>query len=192
MKNKILFLLSFFLLLPLHLQCMKRCREEITESSSSSLATSKPLTIQELEEKHQEQYACIERNQIGSVYLGYPHNQTLWSLILKSDTYNLRTEKFAITCNGYSLLGIAALLSQKKIDSDDIINYHQVIKKLIQHRFEPTENDQELAFLLKYKKCAPSISHIRLLIQHSLTFTLPQEIINYIALLIFKTEKSLF
>ena len=171
---------------------MKRSLE-MMESSSTTLSTTKPLTIQELEEKHQEKYKCIKSSQIGYLYLTYPYNPSIWSLILKSDTYNLRKEKFAITCNGYSLLGIAALLSQKRIDCDNIINYKHAIKKLLDLRFEPTKDDKEVVFLIKYSNCAPSIIQRMWLLQHSpCTVQTPQEVMNYISLLMFTTEKSLF
>ncbi|HLJ31818.1 MAG TPA: hypothetical protein VKU36_05240 [Candidatus Babeliales bacterium] len=171
---------------------MKRSLE-MMESSSTTLSATKPLTIKDLEEKHQEKYKCIKSSQIGYLYLNYPYNPSIWSLILKSDTYNLRREKFAITCNGYSLLGIAALLSQKRIDCDNIINYKHAIKKLFDFDFRPTKDDKEVVFLIKYSNCASSIIQRILLFQHSpFAMQIPKEVIHYISSLMFKTEKSLF
>ena len=171
---------------------MKRSLE-MMESSSTTLSITKPLTIEELEKKHQEKYKCIKSNQIGFLYRTYPHNPSIWSLILKSDTYTLRRDQFTIICNGYSLLGIAALLSDKRIAFDNIINYKHVIKKILELDFKPTDDDEELAFLIKYKKCAPSIIQTICLFQHlPLTIQIPKEITRYISLLMFKTEKSLF
>jgi hypothetical protein len=201
MRNKDLFLLPLFLLLPTATQCMEPIKE---------ITVVKPKTMQEIRD---------DRDAIYKERLNLEKSQQLYDKIMPryivdhilfqddlSKTEHLllhRSYKGPIILNKYSYLGIAIIAIQRPqfftIEDRYYRGYHndcliknpkqipfkekkEYIQKLYDLGFGPTDADKDFDKLGAYEQAALS----RLLLQHSPVVSeiqLPQEIIDSIAII---------
>ena len=208
MSNAKIVFLTFYLLFSTPMHCMKRTA--IDESAIVHINPTKPQTIQEIKNKHQpnidlfktNKFHGITRNRNAIRLVVSTLFQQNWDKCLKccqDPSYLQEHKNFNI--KKYSCLGLAVisfkevtLISQEK----ENITYSDkkiFINQLIALGFKPTSEDLELAFLEKWERCKTVIQSIFFFHYTApeifLKLPMPQELIDYISLLMFETEESL-
>jgi hypothetical protein len=205
MKNKILFLLPLFLITAAT-QCMEQA------------VVTKPKTIQEIRNNRDYIYQrrAYKESKFDTFIGGFDalFFQNQWESHLKQlrepwvwgskDRFN---DYLTYKRKGYSALGIVTIaIINKPLMKEffSICNRHILTKKnihvsfnekkehiqeLLKIGFKPIEKDKEFALLEKCERCQKKL--IFFLLPLLTEINVPQDIINYITLLMWETEESL-
>ena len=125
----------------------------------------------------------------------YQDNHQITLFFCLSD--NKFLEKFQkFTMKGYSFLGLAAVCINaiEHPKEPTFAEKKEFIQELIKLNFKPTEEDIKLAILEREERRKPILQNIRLIYcakSNIFSPEMPQELIDYISLLMLETEKSL-
>lgn len=203
MNSKKLTLLSLFLLLPTAIQCMKRERPDISESSNAQLNPAKPKTIQELQAKHELDYESFAKCQFycdACTVKIIPFFQLCWPIILQNcKTRTILNVYKKTLINNYSFLGLVAIAHKEAFPLKNLrpqgkasyTDKKKFINQLLAFGFIPTQEDKEVAFLAKWKEYFPkiikpiySIRYINPMLEEMI----PQELKDHIATLTFYAQ----
>ena len=191
MSNAKIVFLTFYLLFSTPMHCMKRTA--IDESAIVHINPTKPQTIQELQ-KIRDSFIASKINRINN-----NNNFTNVDLILFQEYWTQKDFPHPLLMGdlGFSPIIILtmALKSPKDPTPVDFLEKKEKIQKLLNRGFIPTSLDKKYALLEKWERCKTVIQNIFFFHYTApeifLKLSMPQELIDYISLLMFETEESL-